>query len=299
MGVQTEQTRASYHASSRAPSFEGEIMMKDHMQRDLAALVVAGLLVGASAALPAQTADQVVPNTETAAIPYQAVPAPAATARTPNPNATPEQIADSLMAHQRYQAAIEHYKKAPRDSAEVWNKMGVAYQLMFNLDDATRCYLQALKLEPRNAVVLNNLGTVYVTEKQYSRAEKMYRKALKIDPKSALVHKNLGTALLAEHKYQKGWQEYQNALVDDPEIFKSNNSVRVENPASIQERGAMNFYMAKGCVRAGQMERAVEYLRMAINEGFTTPKKIADDQEFAGLRDVPAFLEMLAAQRAQ
>ena len=51
----------------------------------------------------------------------------------------------------------------------------------------------------------------------------------------------------------------------------------------------MNFYMAKGCVRAGQMERAVDYLRMAINEGFTTPKKIADDEEFAALRDVPAF----------
>ena len=36
------------------------------------------------------------------------------------------------MARQRYQAAIEAYKKAPRDSAEAWNKMGVAYQLMFN-----------------------------------------------------------------------------------------------------------------------------------------------------------------------
>ena len=203
------------------------------------------------------------------------------------------------MAHQRYQAAIEQYKKAPRDSAEVWNKMGVAYQLMFNLDDAERCYLQAMKLDPKNAVVMNNLGTVYVSQKQYSRAEKTYRKALKADPKSALVHKNLGTALLAQHKYQKGWQEYQNALADDPEIFKNTSSVRVENPASVQERGAMNYYMAKGCVRAGQMERAVDYLRMAINEGFTTPKKIAADEEFAGLRTVPAFQEMLAAQRAQ
>ena len=276
-------------------------MRKDHEQRHVAALVVTAFLLASPIALRAQTPGQTAPapNTEAAVTPTQTVTPPApARPPVPNPNASPEQIADSLMGHQRYQAAIEQYKKAPR-SAEVWNKTGVAYQLMFNLDEAERCYLQAMRLDPKNAVVLNNLGTVYVSQKQYARAEKIYRKALKMDPKSALVHKNLGTALLAEHKYQKGWQEYQNALADDPEIFKNTNTVRVENPAPVQDRGAMNYYMAKGCVRAGQMERAVEYLRMSINEGFTTPKKIAADEEFAGLRTVPAFQEMLAAQRVQ
>ena len=61
----------------------------------------------------------------------------------------------------------------------------------------------------------------------------------------------------------------------------------------------MNYYMAKGCVRAGQTERAIEYLRQALNEGFTSAKKIAEDSEFAALRDVPAFQEMMAAQRVQ
>ena len=276
-------------------------MMKGHEKRLLAAMVVPALL-SAAIALPAQAPGPTpsAPGTTEASVPVQAPPPPAAAPRvyTPNPNATPEQIADSLMAHQRYQAAIEQYKKAPK-SAEVWNKMGVAYQLMFNLDDAADCYQKAIKLDPKNAVVMNNLGTVFVTLKQFSKAEKTYRKALKLDPKSALVHKNLGTALLAEHKYQKGWQEYQNALANDPEIFRNTNTVRVENPASVQDRGAMNYYMAKGCVRAGQTQRAIEYLRMAINEGFTTPKKIAADQEFASLRDVPAFQEMLAAQTPQ
>jgi tetratricopeptide (TPR) repeat protein len=286
--------------------------MKGHEQRCLRPLVVTAVLLAATAATSAQASNPNPPNfTPPPAVdgkqaaenttppppvnPSQATPAAATVT---NPNATPEQIADSLMAHQRYQAAIEQYKKAPR-SAEVLNKTGVAYQLMFNLDDAARCYEQALKLDPKNAIVINNLGTVYVTQKQYSRAEKAYRKALKLDPRSALVHKNLGTALLAQHKYGKGWKEYQSALENDPDVFKNTSAVRVENPASVQDRGAMNFYMAKGCVRAGQTERAIEYLRMAINEGFTTPKKIADDAEFAGLRGVAAFEEMLAAQQAQ
>ncbi len=271
-------------------------MIKDHKQRHLRALVVTVTLTGACLASLAQT-----PTEPTAASNQPLATAAPAQAKSPvsQSDATPEQVADSLMAHQRYQAAIEQYKKAPSTSSDVWNKMGVAYQLMFNLDDAARCYQRALKLDPRNAVVLNNLGTVYVTLKQYSKAEKAYRKALKLDPKSALVHKNLGTALLAEHKYKNGWQEYQNALEDDPHVFQNTGSVRVENPASVQDRGAMNYYMAKGCVRAGQADRAIEYLRLAINEGFISLKKVAADEEFSALHNLPAFQQMLASQRAQ
>jgi len=208
------------------------------------------------------------------------------------------ELGDSLMAHQRYQAAIEAYKKAPPD-ATTWNKLGIAYQMMFNVNDAMRCYQASLKLDPKNPTVLNNLGTTYDALKQYRTAEKMYRKALKIEPKSALILKNLGTDLLAQHKYKKGWEYYKSALAVDPNIFDRNSRPRVENPASVQDRGAMNYYMAKGCVRAGMPGRAIEYLRAAINEGFTNPKKINADTEFAGLHGIPEFEQLLAAQTAQ
>jgi Flp pilus assembly protein TadD len=209
---------------------------------------------------------------------------------------TPEQLGDALMAHQRYQAAIEAYKKAPTDDAPVWNKMGIAYQLMFNLTDAMHCYRTSDKLSPKNSNVLNNLGTVYDALKEYHNAEKMYRKALKIDPDSALIRKNLGTDLLAQHKYKKGWEEYKAALKIDPDIFNDNARPRIQNPASISDRGAMNYYLAKGCVRAGMPERAIQYLRMAMNEGYASPKKIIADNEFAALHGLPEFEELLSSQ---
>jgi Tfp pilus assembly protein PilF len=212
---------------------------------------------------------------------------------------TPEAVGDSLMAHRRYQAAIGSYKQSPQISAEVWNKMGIAYQMMFNLQDATRCYQESLRLEPKNVNVLNNLGTVYDSMKQYKQAVKMYHKALKVDAKSALVLKNLGTDLLAQHQYKKGWEVYKQALAVDPQIFDHTSGPRIENPASIQDRGAMNYYMAKGCVRAGKNDRAIEYLRQALNEGFTNAKKIAADQEFAGLRGMAAYDQLIAEQKAQ
>jgi tetratricopeptide (TPR) repeat protein len=209
---------------------------------------------------------------------------------------TQEEVGDSMMARQRYQEAIEAYQHAPRTSASVWNKMGIAYQMMFNLQEASRCYRASLKIEPKSANVLNNLGTIYDAQKRYGAAQKMYNKALKIDPHSAIVLKNLGTNLLAHHKYQKGWEVYKAALAIDPRIFDRNAGPRVENPASAQDRGAMNFYMAKGCVRAGMNDRAIEYLRMALNEGFTSPKKIVADGEFAALLELPAFKQLLAEQ---
>lgn len=210
-----------------------------------------------------------------------------------------ETAGDVLLARHRYQAAIEVYHKVPNPSAAVWNKMGIAYQMMFDLDDAMHCYQASLKLDPKNVSVLNNLGTAYDSQRQYGKAVKMYRKALKIQPKSGLVLKNLGTDLLAQHKYAKGWEIYKEALEVDPQIFDHPNGPRVENPASVQDRGAMNYYMAKGCVRAGKNDRAIEYLRSALNEGFTSPQKIAMDREFAALHGLPDFERLIAEPQKQ
>ena len=79
-------------------------MTKDHKQRWLTALVVTAIVSALSAADFAQTPPgQTAPPSSTAPV------KPAG----PQPPPTPEQIADSLMAHQHYQEAIESYKKAP------------------------------------------------------------------------------------------------------------------------------------------------------------------------------------------
>jgi tetratricopeptide (TPR) repeat protein len=220
-------------------------------------------------------------------------------AATPQFDPTAEQIGDAFMLRQRYQAAIEAFKKASPMTSTVWNKMGIAYQMMLDLQDASRCYQASLKLNPKNAHVLNNLGTVYDSLKDYGSAERMFRRALKVQPQSALILKNLGTDLLSQHKYKKGWEVYQQALAIDPKIFEDTTRLRVGNPASTQELGAMNYYMARGCVRVGMNDRAIEYLRMALNEGFTNPRKIEADSEFAGLLGLPAFEQLMAAQHMQ
>jgi tetratricopeptide (TPR) repeat protein len=209
----------------------------------------------------------------------------------------PEVVGDALMIHKRYQAAIEAYRQASQESPGVWNKLGIANQMMYDLEEATRCYQASLKLNPNNPHVLNNLGTVYESQKRYADAERMYRRAIRLEPGSALAYKNLGTALLVQHKFVKGWGAYQTALSLDPKIFVDRATPKAADPGTAQDRGAMNYYMARGCVRAGMNACAIDHLRRALNEGFTDNKKIQADSEFAGLRGDPAFEQLLASQK--
>jgi tetratricopeptide (TPR) repeat protein len=244
-------------------------------------LPLLALSLGASRAQPTQAASPTPP------------PASAAPPQTPP---TAEQLGDSLVGHERYQAAIAAYSKSPQMTADIWNKMGIAYQMLFNSKDATRCYKESLKLDPTNPQVMNNLATVYASLREYGEADRMYRKALKLNPGSAIFLKNYGTNLLAEHKYNRGWKAYQQALAIDPQIFADHNGPSVDNPSNVQARGAVNYYMAAGCARAGYTDCALQYLRMALDEGFTTRKKVQVDSQFASLRDNPAFKQLLSEQ---
>jgi tetratricopeptide (TPR) repeat protein len=279
-------------APHRIPSTGGN-MRKPNRRRRFSAIVLCSALV---AGCPALAQAPAPPSAPAPAQPTAPSSTPIAAAPLFQP--TPEQLGDSLLAQKRYQAAIEAFKKVSPESADVWNKMGIAYQMMFNLDEAEHCYERSLKLNPKNARVLNNLASVYDAHKELSNAERLYHRALRYEPKSAMILRNLGTNLLAQHKYKKGWEDYQAALAIDPDVFGDNVGPRIDNPASIEERGAMNYYMARGCVRAGQNDRAIEYLRAALNEGYTNPKKIQADSEFAILHGNPAFEQLLASQSA-
>jgi tetratricopeptide (TPR) repeat protein len=216
---------------------------------------------------------------------------------TRNPEFSPIEIADTLMYHRRYQEAIAKYTSIEPKTADIWNKMGLAYQLMLNLNDAVRCYKQSIKLDPKNPTVYNNLGTVYESQLDHRQAVKMYRKAIELNSSFALCYKNLAASLMAQHKYKQGRVADARALTLDPKISDPGMYPTVDNPASVRDRGAMNYYMAIDCARAGQTECALAHLRLALNQGYTSANKVAADTNFASLAGNPLFQQLLAEQR--
>ena len=212
----------------------------------------------------------------------------------PNPPLTPEARGDVYMARKMYREAIESYEQAPQDSAIVWNKLGIAYHQMTQLEAAMKRYRHAIRLDAKYPEAINNLGTIYYAQKRYSKATGCYKRALKLAPAAASIYSNLGTAYFGEKKYKQAWEAYNTAFQLDPEVFEHRNTYGVLlQERTVEERARFHYYLAKIYASKGQNDRALQYIRKALEEGFVDRKKLLQDPEFASMRDLPEFKELL------
>ena len=51
--------------------------------------------------------------------------------------------------------------------------------------------------------------------------------------------------------------------------------------------------MAKSYAKNGQPERALQYIRKALEEGFKEKNKLLEDEDFAALRPLPEFEQLM------
>lgn len=221
-------------------------------------------------------------------------PTPAAERR---PSLTTEMRGDIAMARKEYRAAIDLYKSVTPQTHVSLNKTGIAYHQLADMDQAARYYERAIKAKKDYPEALNNLGTIHYARKSYRRAVSQYNRALKVAPNSASIHSNLGTAWFARRKYDRAAECYQRALELDPDVFehRSTNGVLLQE-RSVEEKAKFHFYLAKVYAKAGAVERALLYVRKALEEGFKDRGKFVEEPEFAGLQQLPEFKELMALQ---
>ena len=249
--------------------------------------------------------------------PDASAPAPSRPATDP---LTPEKRADMYMARKLYREAIETFRKVeeelrarlparrPRKDdgsyqqtaqrlAVILNKIGIAYHQLHELDTARKYYEQAVRLNPQYAEAINNIGTVYYAQKSYRRAISQYRKALKISPNSASIYSNLGTAYFARKNYKEASIAYAKALELDPDVFEHRSSFGVLlQERSVEERARFHYHLAKVYAQAGMNERALLYIRKALEEGFKERRRFLEEPEFAALQELPEFKELMAME---
>ena len=208
---------------------------------------------------------------------------------------SPEMRGDIAMARKEYRQAIDFYKSIQPPSHLIYNKIGIAYHQLTDMETAVRFYQRAIKAKRDYPEAINNLGAIYYAQKSYRRAVTLYNRALKLTPNSASIHSNLGTAWFARKNYDKASLEYQRALELDPEVFehRGSNGVLLQE-RSVSERAKFHYYLAKTYAKAGANERALQYMRRALEEGFKEKNKFVEEPEFAALQQLPEFKELLA-----
>jgi predicted Zn-dependent protease len=204
--------------------------------------------------------------------------------------------AESLVARKQYDDAIEVYqqciKLSPHD-ATLYNRLGVAYHRRQDLGLARKNYERAVKLKPEYSEALNNLGTIAFTEKKYNKAIRYYRKAVKLKPDAATMHYNLASAWFAKDKFDEAFQEYQIAFTQDPDLMEHISATGSIVRTMGFNRAKYHFYLAKIYAEMGNVDRAIDYLARAMEEGFKETDLLYKDGAFATLIKDEKFARLM------
>ncbi len=220
--------------------------------------------------------------------------------QSPSPDASAEQLekqGDELRSHKAYLDAIDYYreaiKKAP-DSASLSNKVGISELMLQRPKEAARDFEHAIKKDSKFADAYNNLGVSNYVRRKYGAAIKHYKKALQLDADSASFHSNIGAAYFARKDFDHASQAYAEAVRLDPEIFEHTSHSGISAQiASPEDRAHYDFIVAKLYARAKDLDRSLQFLRKAMEEGYKGVKDVYTDPEFAELRKDARFAELM------
>jgi len=210
---------------------------------------------------------------------------------------TAEQTGDLYMARKMFREAIDAYREGAGNSAVMWDKIGIAYHQLGDLNAARKNYEHAIRLNPKYADAINNVGTIFYSQKKYRNAISRYNKAISISPDMATIWSNLGTAYYARGRYQEMSKAYAKALELDPKVFESHNTAGTTmQDRAVADKARYHFEMARIYAQAGKNEMALQYLRKSLEEGFKDKDKLSKMPEFAGLRNTAEYKDLLTLE---
>lgn len=110
--------------------------------------------------------------------------------------------------------AIGHYESANamRPNSSICSNLGLCYQRSGNSEAAEKCYLQAISLDPKNAIAFHNLSTMYFRQANYQSALEYAQKAIQLDANmpQALSCAAMCCALLDD---KEGYESYYRRAV--------------------------------------------------------------------------------------
>jgi tetratricopeptide (TPR) repeat protein len=154
----------------------------------------------------------------------------------------------------QYEPALSYYQQAianhPRrqDQAELWERLGLIYQLLGRYPEAAEAYQRVTELTPRQALAWNSLGTVYRLLERLDEAVAAYQQAIALDPTLPWPYHHLGMIYEQRSEYEAALKQYQHALERHPETA---------NQAVVWDR------MGQIRVKLGQPVAAIEAYRRA------------------------------------
>jgi tetratricopeptide (TPR) repeat protein len=214
-----------------------------------------------------------------------------------SPREAAEMRGDIFMARKEFSAAVAEYERIlvnePKNAA-LFNKVGVAYQQLGDLQRAERAYKRSMHADKNFASAVNNCGTVEYEKKHFGKAIGLYKKGIELRGDMPTMYSNLGYAYFANKEYPEAMNSFQKALALDPTIFdRRGQGGTVVQQRSTPDPGLFYFFVAKTYAQAGDAERAAHYLKLARDDGYAEFLSAQTDPAFAKVIKDPGVQEVL------
>lgn len=207
-----------------------------------------------------------------------------------------DEAGDQLRQAKEYFAAVDCYRAAIRKHAVAayYNKIAISELLLSNPMEAEKSAKKAVRKDKHLAEAWNNLAVSYYMRKRFKDAIRTYQRAISLKPGFASFHNNLAAALMDSKQFERGVAEYRRAFELDPSFFDhaSQNGVSA-HMGSPQDRAQFSFVMARLFAGNGDLDRALHFLRSAIEDGYPAIDEVYRDKEFTQVRNDERFLALM------
>ena len=180
----------------------------------------------------------------------------------------------------------------------MWDKIGIAYHQLGDLNAARKAYEHAIKLDKKYADAINNVGTVFYAEKKYRSAISRYNQALQYCA-GFRVHLEQSRHRLVRSRQIRpddaGLHEGAPARPRGVRKARHRSAPECWTGASPTKPAITSKWPA--CTPAsGKNELALQYLRKALEEGFKEKEKLQQAKEFAALRETQEFKDLMTLE---
>lgn len=195
-----------------------------------------------------------------------------------------------------FQSIVDKFKDSPLEQADLYSRMGMAYQASGNDPKAIESMLKARQLAPGSVGYISTLALFYDHANKQADALAAYRDAMKIDPNNAIVLNNLAYLLtqtggnldealtLANRAKQQlpnmtevsdtiGWIYIKKNLSDNAiEIFRDLNG-------KVKDNSTFHFHYGIALAQKGDKPHAKEELKAALLYTKTNKKEESEIKE--------------------
>ena len=208
--------------------------------------------------------------------------------------------------------AIKHYIAALQidpNLVEAYNNLGITLMQKGNIEAAIKQFQKALQLKPGFILAQNNLKRALAIRRELATEISRLQQFLKDNPDNVESHFQLGNLYYRKGDQRQAIQQYKKALQLNPKFVPAINNLALVTAANKEYYKALTIFLDVlnyypddaethyniACMysRLKRVDESIDWLKKAIDKGYTNWESIKRDRDLNNIRDSLAYRDLI------